>query len=90
MVIYNGKPYELNGWFGGTIIFRNTHHGIVDDYKSPTLRIMRDPPIEGWMNLQFAGVFCSSKWRQAFEGEIGSLGMITPWKFNIALENKPS
>ncbi len=23
-MVYNGKPYQ-NGWFGGTIIFRNTH-----------------------------------------------------------------
>ena len=32
------------------------------------VRISRDPPMEGWKNLYDAGVFWSSKWRQAFEG----------------------
>ena len=28
-----------------------------------TLRISYDLPMEGWMNLQFAGVFWSPEWR---------------------------
>ena len=32
-MVYNGKPYQ-NGWFGGTIIFGNTHLGKPCDKKA--------------------------------------------------------
>ena len=38
--------------------------------KDCTLRILKDPPMEGWMNLYESQgcIYRSSKWRQAFEG----------------------
>ena len=46
LMVYNGKPYQ-NGWFGGTIIFGNTHiHG----QKSVSVIL------EGKLNTPFDGL----------------------------------
>ena len=43
-MLYNGKPYQ-NGWFGGTIVFGNTHMSVFSGNFPGQTRISRLPSL---------------------------------------------
>ena len=49
-MVDNGKPYQ-NGWFGGTIIFGNTHINFERSYESNLFSVSKTilgVTVDGW------------------------------------------